>query len=118
MTDGLTWRWLCARAHKPTLQLQLSHSESATAASGNSAPVSPINACLLKIWPRAATTSTRCAKGRLYRRLLPLRFLEISAAMMTPAAVISGGSNFSINSVIMQSRAVSNRALRLSQNTR
>jgi hypothetical protein len=35
---------------------------------------------------------------------------EIHAAMMTPAAVINGGSNFSINSVIMQSRAVSNRA--------
>lgn len=33
--------------------------------------------------------------------------------MMAPAADISGGSNFSINSVIMQSRAVSNRALRL-----
>lgn len=34
--------------------------------------------------------------------------------MMAPAADISGGSNFSINSVIMQSRAVSNRALPLS----
>lgn len=33
---------------------------------------------------------------------------------MAPAADISGGSNFSMNSVIMQSRAVSNRALRLS----
>ena len=38
----------------------------------------------------------------------------MSAAMMAPAAVISGGSNFSKNSVIMQSRAISNRALRLS----
>jgi hypothetical protein len=34
--------------------------------------------------------------------------------MMAPAADISAGSNFSINSALMQSRAVSNRALRLS----
>ena len=33
---------------------------------------------------------------------------------MTPAADISCGSNFSINSVLMQNRAVSNRAQRLS----
>jgi hypothetical protein len=42
-----------------------------------------------------------------YRRLLPLRLFEIHAAMMAPAAVISEGSKFSINSVIMQSGAVS-----------
>ena len=34
--------------------------------------------------------------------------------MMAPAAVMIGGSSFSINSVLMQSRAVSNRTLRLS----
>jgi hypothetical protein len=39
--------------------------------------------------------------------------LEIKAAMMTAAAFISGGSNFSINSVLTQSGAVSTRALRL-----
>jgi len=39
-----------------------------------------------------------------------LLLFEIQAAMMAPAAVISEGSNFSINSVIMQSRAVSNRS--------
>jgi hypothetical protein len=39
-----------------------------------------------------------------------LRLFEIHAAMMAPAADISGGSNFSTNSVIMQSRAVSNRS--------
>ncbi|HSV63808.1 MAG TPA: hypothetical protein VLH83_10735, partial [Chthoniobacterales bacterium] len=49
-----------------------------------------------------------------YRRLFALCRFEISAAMMAPTAVISDGSNFSINSVIMQSRAMSNRALRLS----
>jgi hypothetical protein len=41
------------------------------------------------------------------------RFLEINAAMMAPAADISAGSNFSINSVLVQSRAMSNCTLRL-----
>ena len=36
---------------------------------------------------------------------------------MAPAAVISGGSNFSSNSVLMQNRAVSTRTLRLRINT-
>jgi hypothetical protein len=72
-------------------------------------------------WMSACADITGLINARLleislliYRRLLPLRRFEINAAMMTPAAVISGGSNFSINSVIMQSRVVSNCGLRLS----
>jgi hypothetical protein len=42
-----------------------------------------------------------------------LRLFEIRAAMMAPAAEISGGSNFSMNSVLMRSRAVSKCALRM-----
>jgi hypothetical protein len=60
--------------------------------------------------PRHHNQQPLC-ESRLYgRRLLP-RLFDIHAAMMAPAAVISEGNNFSINSVLMQSRAVSNGAL-------
>jgi hypothetical protein len=68
--------------------------------------------------PTVASDVCTCRQRRLlnarlldslcaYRRLLLLRLFEIHAAMTAPAAVISEGSNFSMNSVIMQKRAVS-----------